>query len=212
MVAQFRAGNLRTIAYFSMEIGLGASMPTYSGGLGVLAGDSLRAAADLGLPIVAITLLHRKGYFRQHLDGEGRQTETPSTWSAEGMLEPLPVQVSTAVEGRDVRVRAWRYTVQGASGHTVPVYLLDTALPENDPADQALSDELYGGDARYRLCQEVLLGIGGIAMLRALGHAEVRTYHMNEGHSALLTLALLEEQFGQKPRRSISDDDVDTVR
>jgi len=205
-------GGARNIAYFSMEIGLDASMPTYSGGLGVLAGDSLRAAADLGLPIVAITLLHRKGYFRQHLDRAGRQTETPSSWSSEGVLEPAPARASVTVEGRDVRVRAWRYDVRGIADHTIPVYMLDKALAENDPRDQTLTDDLYGGDARYRLCQEVVLGIGGVAMLRALGHSDIQTYHMNEGHSALLTLALLEEQFGQKPRRSISDSDVNAVR
>jgi starch phosphorylase len=182
------------VAYFSMEIGLESAMPTYSGGLGVLAGDTLRAAADLGLPMVGVTLLHRKGYFRQHLDAQGNQSEAPATWDPEKLLEPQTPRATVSIEGRPVRLRAWRYLVQGVSGRVVPVYFLDTALPENSPWDQTLTDYLYGGDPRYRLCQEVVLGMGGVAMLRALGHTDLQTYHMNEGHSAFLTLGLLAEQ------------------
>jgi starch phosphorylase len=195
-----------------MEIALEEVMPTYAGGLGVLAGDTLRAAADLELPMAAVTLLHRKGYFRQHLDEEGRQTETASTWSPKGTLERLPTRVSVNVEGRSVCVQAWRYLLRGVNGHAIPVYLLDTALRENDPWDRKLSDELYGGEHRYRLCQEVVLGIGGIAMLSALGHTDVGVFHMNEGHSSLLTLALLEEQVRGNPRKSASDSDAEAVR
>ncbi len=195
-----------------MEIGLDGAMPTYSGGLGVLAGDSLRAAADLGLPMVAVTLLHRKGYVRQHLDDRGRQTESGASWDPEAILEPVPARVSVMIEGRDVQIRAWRHDVRGVSSHTVPIFLLDSALPENDPEHETLTDELYGGDSRYRLCQEVVLGIGGIAMLRALGYTDIHTYHMNEGHSGLLTLALLEERPGENPRRSTADSDLDAVR
>jgi glycogen phosphorylase len=183
-----------TVAYFSMEIGLEADMPTYSGGLGLLAGDCLRAAADLHVPMVGITLLHRKGYFQQHLDDKGNQTETPCIWSPEKRLEAMAARISVTIEGRQVLVRAWRYVIQGVSGHTVPVYFLDTAMEENSPWDRTLTDYLYGGDQRYRLCQEVVLGIGGSEMLEALGHADVQTYHMNEGHSAFLALALLAEQ------------------
>jgi starch phosphorylase len=182
-----------TIAYFSMEVGLDPQMPTYSGGLGVLAGDTLRAAADVGLPFVGITLLHRRGYFRQQLDEHGRQSEEPVSWQPEQFLEPLAARVTVMVEGRKVWIRAWRYTIPGVSGHRVPVYLLDTAVPENTPWDQTLTDHLYGGDQRYRLCQEVILGMGGVAMLKALGH-DVQTYHMNEGHSALLAIGLLHEE------------------
>src|SRR3990172_546812 len=188
------ASDARRIAYFSMEIGVDPSMPTYSGGLGVRAGDSMRAAADLGIPIVAVTLVHRKGYFRQQLDGQGRQTVPPDTWSPESLLEPVEPRVRVTVEGREVSVRAWRYVVQGVSGQAVPVYFLDTDLPDNAPADRTITDELYGGDGEYRLCQEVVLGIGGVRLLRALGHTHLDVYHMNEGHSGLLTLALLEEQ------------------
>jgi starch phosphorylase len=183
----------RTVAYFSMEVGIDPAMPTYSGGLGVLAGDTIRAAADLSVPMVAVTLLHRNGYFKQRLDPSGNQTEVPHSWSPEQFLEPLPARVSVELEGRPVTLRPWRYNAAGQTGFRVPVYFLDSSLPENDPGDRTLTDNLYGGDDRYRLCQEVLLGIGGVAMLRTLGYGSLRTFHMNEGHSALLTLALLEE-------------------
>ena len=202
----------QTIAYFSMEIALDATIPTYSGGLGVLAGDTLRAAADLGLPVVGITLVHHKGYFRQRLDAEGRQTEAPYEWAPADKLKPLPARVWITVEGRAVELRVWRYLIYGVNGHSIPVYLLDSALTNNDAYDQTLTDSLYGGDNRYRLCQEVVFGIGGIAMLRALGHAEFQTYHMNEGHSSLLTLALLQEHANAHDRGSVIESDVDAVR
>jgi starch phosphorylase len=200
------------IAYFSMEVGVDPAMPTYSGGLGVLAGDTLRAGADLGVPMVGVTLLHRKGFFRQHLDARGVQTESPSVWYPEEFLEPLDARVTVTIEGREVQVRAWRYMVEGVSGHSVPVYFLDTALPENSPWDQALTDHLYTGDDHYRLCQEVVLGLGGVAMLRALGHQRVQVYHMNEGHSALLTLPLLEEQTDGRGLRAATKKDTEAVR
>ena len=200
------------IAYFSMEVGLDPAMPTYSGGLGVLAGDTLRAAADLGVPMVGVSLLHRKGFFHQHLDALGAQTESPSVWYPEEFLEPLEPRVSVTIEGRQVQVRAWRYLVRGVSGHSVPVYFLDTALPENTPWDQTLTDHLYTGDDHYRLCQEVVLGLGGVAMLGALGHERVGLYHMNEGHSALLTLALLEGQTEGRGLRAATKKDKEAVR
>jgi len=195
-----------------MEIALDVSIPTYSGGLGVLAGDTLRAAADLGLPVVAVTLGYRKGYFRQRLDAEGRQAEEPYEWSPEVKLEPLDASVWVTIENRAVQLRSWRYVVSGVTGHIIPVYLLDSSLPDNDPYDQTLTDSLYGGDLRYRLCQEVVLGIGGIAMLRAMGHTDIHTYHMNEGHSSLLSLALLQEHAAANDRGSVIDSDVDDVR
>jgi len=184
-----------SIAYFSMEVALESGVPTYSGGLGVLAGDTLRAAADLGLSLVGVTLAHRAGYFRQQLDAVGNQTETAEPWKPEDRLEQAPARAVLTLRGRVVHLRAWQYRVIGLTGREVPVYLLDTDLPENDPADRTLTDHLYGGDPEYRLCQEAVLGIGGLAVLRALGHEpETTLYHMNEGHSALLTLGLLEEQ------------------
>lgn len=176
-----------------MELFLDPEMPTYAGGLGILAGDTIRTAADLGLPAVGVTLLHRKGYFRQHLDASGNQWETEAYWAPEKYLERPPIRVQVTLWGRPVHVQAWRYLVHSESGHSVPVYLLDTALPENSPWDQSLTDYLYGGDAGYRLSQEAVLGFGGIALLRALGYDTVQAYHMNEGHSSLLTLALLED-------------------
>jgi starch phosphorylase len=201
-----------TIAYFSMEVGLDSAIPTYSGGLGVLAGDTLRAAADLGLPLVAVTLLHRQGYFRQHLDAAGNQSESPVVWCPEEVLEALSPRVAVAIEGGLVRVCAWRYLVRGVFGHTVPVYFLDTAVEENSPWSQSLTDRLYGGDLRYRLCQEVVLGLGGVAMLRALGYDRIQPYHMNEGHAALLTLALLEQQAAGGGLHAVTEVDVEAVR
>jgi starch phosphorylase len=206
-----RTASCANVAYFSMEICFEQGLPTYSGGLGVLAGDTLRSAADLELPVVAITLAHRRGYLTQQLDAEGRQSESPTTWRPEDRLELMEPVVSVEVQGRPVRVRAWRYLVRGVSGHVVPVYLLDTALPENDPWDQTLTDYLYGGDNRYRLCQETILGIGGAAILQALGHDDL-CYHINEGHAALVFLALLERQLAGRGAWDLTEVDAETVR
>ena len=202
---------LVTVAYFSMEVSLEPAIPTYSGGLGVLAGDTLRSAADLGVPIVAVTLLHRQGYFRQHLDTSGNQTESPDLWNPEAILEPLAPRVAVTLEGREVQVRAWRYLVRGLSGH-VPIYFLDTALPENSRWDQTLTDFLYGGDDHYRLCQEVILGFGGVAILKALGWEGKIIYHLNEGHSALLALSLLERQIEGRGDKFPQEADVEAIR
>src|ERR1043165_869624 len=121
-------GATPAVAYFSMEICLEEAIPTYSGGLGVLAGDTLRSAADLRAPLVGVTLAHRKGYFRQYLDATGAQTEATSPWAPEARLPEVPVTVTVHVEGRPVKIRAWRYDVRGVSDHVVPVYLLDTDL------------------------------------------------------------------------------------
>ena len=203
---------LRTIAYFSMEVGLDPAMPTYSGGLGILAGDTLRAAADSAIPMVGVTLLHRKGYFYQHLDERGNQSESPCDWNPSDYLEPLNPRISLAIEGRSVQVRAWLYNVHGFAGYKVPVYFLDTDLPENSPWDRTLTDYLYGGDEHYRLCQEAVLGLGGVVILNTLGHKNVKTYHMNEGHSALLALALLDERLKEGGPHTITEADIDAVR
>jgi starch phosphorylase len=202
----------RKIAYFSMEIGLESGVPTYSGGLGVLAGDTIRSAADLKVPMVAVSLVHRRGHFYQRLDHAGQQSEEPVVWALDDYLEELPSRASTTIEGRTVRIRTWKYTVTGLGGYTVPVYLLDTDLPENSAWDRTLTNELYGGDARYRLCQEIVLGIGGVRALRALGFKQLQRYHMNEGHSGLLTLELLDEQARRAGREQITRDDLDPVR
>lgn len=203
---------LVTVAYFSMEISLEPAIPTYSGGLGVLAGDTLRSAADLGVPMVAVTLLYRQGYFRQHLDASGNQTESPDLWNPEVLLEPLAPRVAVTLEGREVEVRAWRYLLRGLSEHPVLIYFLDTALPENSRWDQTLTDFLYGGDDHYRLCQEVILGFGGVAILKALGWEGKIIYHLNEGHSALLTLSLLERQIEGRGGEILQEADVEAIR
>ena len=201
-----------TVAYFSMEICLEQGIPTYSGGLGILAGDTLRSAADLGAPVVGITLLHRQGYFEQHIDAQGNQTEAPVRWDPETLLEPVDARASVLIEGRHVQVRAWRYTIRGVSGREVPVYLLDTQLPENSDYDRTLTDKLYGGDGRYRLCQEVVLGMGGAALLRQLALSGGVHYHLNEGHSALLTLCLLQWQLESRSGFRPEEDDLEQVR
>lgn len=195
-----------------MEVALDAAIPTYSGGLGILAGDVLREAADAGLPLVGVTLLYRQGYFEQQLDSHGNQTESPSTWNPEAILKEQARRVSVRIEGRDVQVRAWEYTVKGLGGYVVPVYLLDTKLPENTPFDQTLTDHLYGGDEHYRLCQETILGIGGVEMLYELGHHHIQTYHMNEGHSALLTLAILSRHLQGRPVAEATEEDMAFLR
>jgi starch phosphorylase len=179
------------IAYFAMEVALERDIRTYSGGLGVLAGDTLRSAADLAVPVVAVTLLHRQGYFRQELDAEGRQHEVPHAWPVAERLEHLDATVHVKVGSREVRLGAWLYRVRGVGGHEVPVYLLDADLEQNHPVDRKLTDHLYGGDDRYRLGQEAVLGLGGMRLLHALGHDEILKYHINEGHSALLAVELL---------------------
>jgi starch phosphorylase len=200
------------IAYFSMEICLEQAIPTYSGGLGVLAGDTLRSAADLEVPMVAVTLLHRKGYFTQTLDPNGQQHEAEVKWSPETVLAPESARASVEIAGRRVEIRAWRYDVRGAGGHIVPVFLLDTNLDENSEWDRTLTDCLYGGDNHYRLCQEVVLGMGGAAMLEAMGYADAAQYHMNEGHAALITLTLLERELAGRARHDISEADLERVR
>lgn len=184
----------RRIAYFSMEVAADPRMPTYSGGLGVLAGDTLRAAADLRVPMVAVTLLPANGYFEQRLDEWGHQHEGPVVWDPSSFAVKLAATVEVTIEGRPVRVGAWQYDVAGATGYSVPLVLLDTRVEGNASADWELTGWLYGGDQRYRLAQEIILGIGGVRMLRTLGYHHVERYHMNEGHAALLVLELLHER------------------
>lgn len=202
----------RSVAYFSMEIGIDENIHTYSGGLGVLAGDTIRSAADLRVPMVAVTLLYRKGYFRQKLLPDGWQEEQPSPWAVEELLYEESRRVWVLVEGRTVHLRAWRYDVKGVGGYAVPIYFLDSDLPENSEWDRGLTHSLYGGDDHYRISQEVILGIGGVRVLRALGHQNIRSFHMNEGHAALLTLELLDEEVKRARRELISEEDCEEVR
>jgi glycogen phosphorylase len=183
-----------------MEIGLENDIPTYSGGLGILAGDTLKAAADMDLPLIAVSLVHRQGYFKQSIR-DGQQHEEPSPWQPEQRLEAVDQRVSVELEGQTVHIRAWRYVIRGLAGE-VPVYFLDTDLPENPEQYRGITNQLYGGDSRNRLLQESVLGLGGVAMLKACGY-NCATYHMNEGHSALLGLALIEDHPADTPEESL---------
>ena len=176
------------IAYFSMEIALRSDIPTYSGGLGILAGDTVRSAADLGLPLVAVSLVSR--HFVQSFDPRGRQIEREAPWEPSLAARLLDAKIAVPIEGRAVWVGAWLYVHEGELGAREPVLLLDTDFAENEPRDREITHHLYGGDDAYRLKQEIVLGIGGARLLQALGF-KIRKYHMNEGHSALLGLELL---------------------
>ena len=201
------------IAYFSMEVGLSHDIPTYSGGLGVLAGDTIKSGADLKIPLVAVTLLSKKGYFRQDIDNDGRQIEYPVFWEPSKFMVLQPKRVKIQIEGRDVYVQAWRYKVTSITGGEVDVYYLDTDIEDNTQEDRDITATLYGGDDRYRLKQEIVLGIGGVRILRALG-VHIKKYHMNEGHASLLTLELL--LVHKRDVESVWDErwvwDTDTVR
>jgi glycogen phosphorylase len=187
----------RRIAYFSMEVAIGSAMPTYSGGLGVLAGDTLKSFADLHVPAVGVSLLYRKGYFNQKLDEWGRQQEQPVQWSLDRFLHPLPATIQVDIEQRTVQVRAWQYDIVGLSGYSVPLILLDTDVEGNTDGNRTLTDFLYGGDERYRLAQEILLGIGGVRMLHVLGYNAIERFHMNEGHASFMVLELLKKRNGE---------------
>src|SRR5437764_9866116 len=178
------------IAYFSMEIAVQPQMHTYAGGLGILAGDTARSCADLELPVVFVSLLSRAGYFRQELDLEGRQIEYPDWWEVERWCTPLNAMVAVEIENKAVWIRPWLYIHTCPHGHQIPILFLDSQLDQNVEEDLAISHYLYGGDDTYRLKQEIILGLGGIRILRTLGF-EIHTYHLNEGHAALLTLDLL---------------------
>lgn len=189
------------VAYFSMEIGLSERLPTFAGGLGMLAADLMRSCADLGKSVACVTMRWQHGYQRQTLNGDGTVRHEECAWdpAAEG-LTPLNEHAIVHIEGRAVHVGCWMLELHGAKG-VVAVYFLDTDLPVNHPEDREITRNLYGGDQAMRIKQEAILGIGGIRLLRALGITEVGTYHMNEGHCAFLTLELLKE-------RSFNDDAV----
>jgi len=178
------------IAYFSMEIGIDEHIPTYSGGLGILAGDTLKSCADLNVPIIGVTLLSEHGYFYQKIDREGNQIELPINFNINDFLTRLPSKTSVTIEDRTVHIRIWNYLVKGVSGYIVPVFFLDANLEENSEYDREITKHLYGGDNKYRLAQEIVLGIGGVRAIQALGYKTIDKYHMNEGHAALGTLEL----------------------
>jgi len=183
-------GGKPKIAYFSMEIGIDENIPTYSGGLGILAGDTIKSCADLNVPIVGVTLLSENGYFYQKIDENGNQIEMPINFAVDNFLKLMPKTSNVEIEGRDVKIRAWLYKYKGIGGYNVPVFFLDSNIDENSNYDRELTKHLYGGDNKYRLAQEIVLGIGGVRILRALGYNTIDRYHMNEGHAAFGTLEL----------------------
>jgi starch phosphorylase len=186
-------GGKPKIAYFSMEIGIDENIPTYSGGLGILAGDTIKSCADLNVPMVGITLLSENGYFYQKINENGEQIELPIQFAVSNFLKLLPSTASVQIDDRDIQVRAWYYQVKGVSGYIVPVFFLDTNIEGNDEWDRSLTKYLYGGDPQYRLAQEMILGIGGVRILGALGYNTIDKFHMNEGHAALGTLELYDQ-------------------
>ena len=189
------------IAYFSMEIGLNENIPTYSGGLGILAGDHIKSAADLNIPLVAVTLLYKRGYFIQNINPFGQQEEIYPYFDPRAFMEPLPLKVTVKIEDRDVQVGVWKHNVIGMHNDTgsgrVPVYFLDTDLPGNAPEDRLITQYLYGGDQHTRIAQEAVLGIGGYLALKRL-EPQITTFHMNEGHAVFLTLAMLKDFRGDE--------------
>jgi starch phosphorylase len=188
-VDPLEAGKPR-IAYFSMEIGIDEHIPTYSGGLGILAGDTIKSCADLNIPLVGITLLLENGYFYQKIDEHGNQIELPIQFAVNDFLTLLQKTVTVTIEGRPVQLRVWYYPVKGITGYIIPVFFLDSNMDGNSEWDRTLTKQLYGGDRKYRLAQEIILGIGGARILQALGYKTIDKYHMNEGHAALLALEL----------------------
>ena len=185
-----------SIAYFCMEMGLESDIPTYAGGLGILAGDMMKSCADLDVPVVGVSLLYRKGYFKQRFDHSGWQFEEDEFWDPRQHLIPLAKEVVLELEGRKVHIRAWMYKLSGAGGRVNPVIFLDTDIDGNSEGDRALTARLYAGDQCYRLQQEAVLGIGGLRMIEALGATNIQKFHMNEGHSALLTIELFRQYAG----------------
>lgn len=161
------------IAYFSMEMALDPAIPTYSGGLGVLAGDTMRSAVNLHLPMVGVTLVSRNGYFRQEIGPGGKQIEHPDPWQPEQHAHRVGAGVAVPIEGREVWVSAWIYVLKGAGGAELPILFLDTDLPINTEEDRRITHYLYGGDSAYRLKQEIVLGVGAVRILRALGCGSV---------------------------------------
>jgi len=181
------------IAYFSAEIGMSADLPTYSGGLGVLAGDHIKASTDSDLSMVGISLLYKEGYFKQQLDDLGNQSETYPRFGLNANLNKLPEKFKITLRNRDVWVGVYEYIHKGEGGQDTSIYFLDTDLEENIDEDRSISLRLYSGDKDHRVLQEALLGFGGIYLLEILRYENITTYHMNEGHCSFLTLALLKK-------------------
>lgn len=176
-----------------MEIAMHSDIPTYSGGLGVLAGDTLRSAADLEIPLVAVTLCYDKGYFYQMISPDGYQVEKEVRWEFSREFEQVPRIIEVEIQGKPIKIGAWEYNVVGESGWKIPVYLLDTAVEGNEPWQKNFTHVLYDATPFQRVVQEAILGIGGAKLMDELGYTGLNTYHLNEGHASFLTLYLLKK-------------------
>lgn len=185
--------NELTAAYFTMEIALTSEIPTYAGGLGILAGDLMYSCADLKIPVAAVTICWQHGYLKQYLQPDGTQRYEDMLWKTENNMDRLDTKVTVRMEGRTVTVGAWVYWIINGE-YKLPIYFLDTNLEENAPEDREITNHLYGGGGDMRIKQELVLGIGGLRLLRALGYDRIQNFHMNEGHAAFLTLELLRER------------------
>lgn len=174
------------VAYFSAEIGIDPELKTYSGGLGILSGDTLKSMADLEVPLCAVTLLYKHGYFKQKIE-HNTQLECEDSWEFQKFLKDTGKEIGMHISGVALRIKIWEYRYKGLSGHEIPIYYLDADLDGNPEWARQLTDKLYQGD---RISQEMILGIGGLRALFALGYPVLDKYHMNEGHSAFLTLEL----------------------
>lgn len=188
------------IAYFSMEVMLESDVPTYAGGLGVLAGDILRSCADLHYSAVGMSLVYSGDTFSQIINLDGTQSFYRSDWQKLDQLQKLPTRIELEIAGQKVIVGCWRYDIVGLDGFVVPVYLLDTNILENPPWVRDFTINLYSANGDVRICQELVLGIGGIKMLRSLGYHQIGTYHLNEGHTSMAPLELLAENDYQDDR------------
>ena len=179
------------IAYFSAEIGISSSIPTYSGGLGVLAGDHIKAAGDAGISMCAITLLYKEGYFKQRIDEEGVQTETYPRFDPDPLIKQMDLNFSIQLRNRKVFIQVFKFEYVADSGDRVPIFFLDTDTDKNIDEDRFITHRLYSGDKDHRILQESVLGFGGIKLLQKLEQNSIKTYHMNEGHCSFLVLSLL---------------------
>ncbi|MFX0072181.1 MAG: alpha-glucan family phosphorylase [Candidatus Hermodarchaeota archaeon] len=182
------------VAYISMEIGIDSNIPTYSGGLGVLSGDTVRSAADLEIPMVGICLCYSSGYFYQLFNEKGEQKEKEIEWSYFYEFDKVEKPITIKIQDKQIKVSAWLYQVIGQSGHIVPIYLLTTEVEGNEDWQRKLTAALYDSTSRWhRIVQEMILGIGGVKLLKSLGYNNIKVYHINEGHGAFSTLELLKE-------------------
>ncbi|QQG47607.1 MAG: alpha-glucan family phosphorylase [Candidatus Woesebacteria bacterium] len=181
------------VAYFSMEVMLETDIPTYAGGLGVLAGDLLRSCSDLEIPACGVTLVYSGNTFDQVINSDGTQNFKESNWQKLDQLTKLENQIEIEILKTQVKIDCWRYDMVGHNGFVVPVFLLDTDISQNPDWARNITKNLYDGNGDTRISQEIVLGVGGVKMLASLGYTKIKNYHMNEGHAGFVPLALLEK-------------------